>query len=108
MIPQRYGQVWLYHGGTPLPQLLRPHGFKEHTPPLDNLAALAKAGVPLVHVCDRDDPWFNEQTRVVEQRYKELGGQITVIINESDGPRSFASPERTRAIDLIVAKANSK
>jgi len=37
MIPQRYGQVWLYHGGTPLPQLLRPHGFKEHTPPLDNL-----------------------------------------------------------------------
>ncbi|HXJ60037.1 MAG TPA: alpha/beta hydrolase [Verrucomicrobiae bacterium] len=78
------------------------------TPPLDNLVVLAKAGVPLVHVCDRDDPWFNEQTRVVEQRYKELGGRITVIINEGDGPRSFASPERTRAIDLIVAKANSK
>ena len=37
MIPSRYGQVWLYHGGTPLPALLRPHGFKEQAPPLDNL-----------------------------------------------------------------------
>ena len=37
MIPQRLGQVWLYHGGTPLEALLRPHGFREHVPPVDNL-----------------------------------------------------------------------
>ena len=37
MIQQRYGQVWLYHGGTPLPELMRPHGFKEPAPALDNL-----------------------------------------------------------------------
>ena len=37
MIPQRFGQVWLYHGGTPLRELLQPHGFKERTAPLENL-----------------------------------------------------------------------
>ena len=37
MIPQRLGQVWLYHGGTPLQTLLQPHGFRERVPPLENL-----------------------------------------------------------------------
>ena len=37
MVPQRYGQVWLYHGGTPLRALLQPHGFKERAAPLENL-----------------------------------------------------------------------
>jgi len=37
MLSQRFGQVWLYHGGTPLRELLQPHGFKERVPPLENL-----------------------------------------------------------------------
>ena len=37
MIPQRFGQVWLYHGGTPLRDLLQPHGFKERVAPFENL-----------------------------------------------------------------------
>lgn len=37
MIPQRLGQVWLYHGGTPLETLQRPHGFRERVPLLENL-----------------------------------------------------------------------
>lgn len=37
MIPQRLGQVWLYHGGQPLEALLRPHGFRESVRPLENL-----------------------------------------------------------------------
>jgi hypothetical protein len=36
MIPQRYGQVWLYHGGTPLAESLRPHGYKEHVAQREN------------------------------------------------------------------------
>ena len=61
------------------------HSLMSKTPPLDNLAVLAKAGVPLIHVCGSLDPWLNDQTRVVEKRYKELGGPITVIINEGEG-----------------------
>lgn len=37
MIPQRLGQVWLYHGGTTVEMLLRPHGFKERAPRSENL-----------------------------------------------------------------------
>jgi len=36
MVPQRYGQVWLYHGGTPLRALLQPHGYRERATPLEN------------------------------------------------------------------------
>jgi len=75
-------------------------------PPLDNLIPLAKAGVPLLHVCDKTDPWFNEQTRPAEKRYKELGGQITVIINESAGDSPLPLADRTRAIEFIVGKVN--
>ncbi len=37
MIPQRFGQVWLFHGGTPVRALLQPHGFRERVAPLENL-----------------------------------------------------------------------
>ena len=75
-----------------------------NTSPLENLGPLAKAGVPLLHVCDRTDPWFNDQTKVVEQRYQELGGRATVIINEHDGRYPLAAADRTRAVDFIVEK----
>jgi len=70
--------------------------------PLDNLMPLAKAGVPVIHVCDRLDPWLDEQTRVVEKRYKEVGGQITVIINEGAG---LSAADRIRVVDFIAEKA---
>ena len=44
------------------------------TQPIDNLAPLAKAGVPILHDCGSLDPWLKDNTRVVEKRYKELGG----------------------------------
>jgi hypothetical protein len=74
------------------------------TPPLENLAPLAKAGVPLLHVCDKTDPWFNDQTKVVEQRYKELGGKITVIVREEDARVPLSSADHLRVADLIVEK----
>lgn len=74
------------------------------TSPLENLAPLAKAGVSLLHVCDRDDAWFHEQTKVVEQGYKKLGGQMTVILRESDGRTPLAAEDWTRAVEFIIGK----
>ena len=74
------------------------------TPPLDNLAPLAKAGVPLFHVCGSLDPWLATQTRVVEKRYKELGGPITVVINEGEGHYPLAAKERQPVVDFIVKR----
>jgi hypothetical protein len=73
------------------------------TQPLEHLSALATARIPLLHVCDRLDPWFEDQTRIVEKRYKEMGGEITVIIN--DGPGTLAATDQIRAADFIAGKA---
>jgi pimeloyl-ACP methyl ester carboxylesterase len=72
------------------------------TPPLDNLAPLAKAGVPLLHVCGGLDPHLADNTRVVEKRYKELGGQITVIIKEGEGHYPLAPRDPNAVVDFIT------
>jgi pimeloyl-ACP methyl ester carboxylesterase len=55
--------------------------------PIDNLAPLAKAGVPLLHVVGDADTVVpvEENTRVLEQRYKALGGSIQVIVKPGVG-----------------------
>ena len=75
------------------------------TPPIDNLAPLAKAGVPLIHVCGSLDPWLDDQTRVVEQRYKALGGQITVIVKEGQGHFPLAPSDPKVVVDLITRES---
>jgi pimeloyl-ACP methyl ester carboxylesterase len=74
------------------------------TQPLDNLAPLAKAGVPLLHVCGSLDPWLNTQTRVVEKRYQELGGQITVIVKEGEEHYPTAPKDPKPVVDFITAR----
>jgi hypothetical protein len=71
----------------------------------ESLAPLAKAGVPLLHVCGSVDPGLKVQTLVVEKRYKELGGQITVIVSEGEGHYSLASRNRQPVVDFIVKNA---
>ena len=71
-------------------------------PPIDNLSPLAKAAVPILHDCGSLDPWLNDQTRVVEKRYKELGGQITVIIREGEGHFPIASKNEGPVVDFIL------
>jgi pimeloyl-ACP methyl ester carboxylesterase len=72
------------------------------TPPLDNLAPLAKAGVPLIHACGGLDPWLEGQTRAVEARYKSLGGPITVIVDEGRGHFPLAPRDPKAVADLII------
>ena len=84
--------------------VLRSHMSKK--PLLENLAPLAKAGVPLLHVCGSLDPGSKDQTLVVEKRYKEIGGQITVIIKEGEGHYPLAPRDRQPVVDFIVKNAS--
>jgi len=70
----------------------------------DNPAIRPEAGVPLIHLCDKTDPWFDEHTRIVEQRYKELGGQMTIVTSANDARAPLASSDRNRVVDFIVGK----
>ncbi|MBS0262875.1 MAG: alpha/beta fold hydrolase [Planctomycetes bacterium] len=64
--------------------------------PVDHLAGLAKAKVPLLHVCgDADEVVpFEENTQLLAKRYRELGGPITVIAKAGVGhhPHSLQNP----------------
>jgi pimeloyl-ACP methyl ester carboxylesterase len=71
------------------------------TQPIDNLAPLAIAGVPILHVCGSLDPWFNDNTRVVVNRYQELGGKIKVIIKEGVGHYPLAPHDPKPVVDFI-------
>jgi pimeloyl-ACP methyl ester carboxylesterase len=71
--------------------------------PIDNLAALAKAGVPVLHDCGASDPWLESQTRVVEKRYKELGGKITVIVRAGEGHFPLSPKDPKPVVDFITS-----
>jgi pimeloyl-ACP methyl ester carboxylesterase len=84
--------------------VLRSHITKK--PLVDNLAPLAKAQVPLLHLCGSLDPWLKDNTRAVEQRYKGLGGQITVIVSEGEGHFLRLGKDRTQEVDFISKNAS--
>jgi pimeloyl-ACP methyl ester carboxylesterase len=73
--------------------------------PLDNLEPLAKAGVPILHVCGAEDPWLDSQTRVLEKRYRELGGKITVLVQNGHGHYPLAPNDPKPVVDFITSNA---
>lgn len=58
-------------------------GLHFHDNPIDNLESLARAKVPLLHLIGVNDRIVppEENTLILEQRYKALGGDISVLIN---------------------------
>lgn len=92
--------------------LLTHYGFKDEAEalafrenPIDLLEPLAKAGVPLIHVVgDTDDVVpVEENTSVIEQRYKALGGTITVFHKPGVGHHPHGLDDPTPVADLIKA-----
>ena len=81
------------------------HTGNVSTQPIDNLAPLAKAGIPLLHVCGSLDPAFDDQTRVAQKRYKELGGDFKLIILEGQGHFLSAQRDVKPAVDFILGCA---
>lgn len=69
--------------------------------PLDSVAALASAHVPLLHVCGSRDPHFAANTQVLESRYKKLGGRIRVILENGREHYPLAPDDPAPAIGFI-------
>ena len=72
--------------------------------PMDHLDVLAKAGIPLIHACGSLDPWLDGQTRAVEERYRELGGEIKVVIDEGKGHHPTAPRDPKPVVGFILAR----
>jgi hypothetical protein len=97
------GKVSCIYGENPV---LRSH--TSTTQPLDNLAPLANAGVPLLHVCGDLDPWLETQTRVAQKRYQEFGGEITVLINEGEGHYPLSPKNQQPVVDFIIKSVTAR
>jgi pimeloyl-ACP methyl ester carboxylesterase len=77
--------------------------------PVDNLAPLAKHGVPLLHVYgDADEvvPW-EENTGLVARRYRELGGKVTLIAKPGVGHHPHGLDDPTPIVEFITRHASA-
>jgi len=64
--------------------------------------------VPILHVCGSLDPMLKTHTREAEKRYKELGGTMTVILQEGIGHYPSAPKDPTAVVDFIVKQQDAK
>ena len=78
------------------------HSNLSKMPLFDSLDLLAKAGVPLISVCGSLDPGLEDNTRQIEKRYKELNGQIMVVIKEGEGHYPLAPHDPQAVVDFIL------
>ncbi|MBL9171254.1 MAG: hypothetical protein JNN07_26210 [Verrucomicrobiales bacterium] len=72
--------------------------------PIDTLAPLAAAGVPLLHVYgDADEvvPW-DENTGILAERYKKLGGTIQLIAKPGVGHHPHGLDDSTPIVEFIL------
>lgn len=91
-------------------KLIQDYGFENEAAalaydknPIDNLKPLADAKVPLLHlVGDADDVVpYPENTAIVEERYKKLGGPIEVILKTGQGHHPHGLDDATPAVRFI-------
>ncbi len=72
--------------------------------PIDRLEPLAKAHVPLLHVFgDADDvvPW-DENTGIIADRYRKLGGEIVLIRKPGIGHHPHGLDDSTPIVNFIL------
>jgi pimeloyl-ACP methyl ester carboxylesterase len=75
--------------------------------PVDSLAPLAEHRIPLLHVFgDADEvvPW-EENTGVIAERYKKLGGPITLIRKPGVGHHPHGLEDPTPIVEFIATHA---
>jgi len=77
--------------------------------PVDNLAPLAKAKIPLLHVCGAADDVvpLDENTGIIETRYKALGGEITVIAKPGVGHHPHSLEDPKPIVDFVLKNTES-
>ena len=75
--------------------------------PVDNLGPLAANRVPLLHVYgDADDvvPW-DENTGLIAERYRAIGGEIRLICKPGVGHHPHGLDDSTPIIEFIAEHA---
>jgi pimeloyl-ACP methyl ester carboxylesterase len=84
--------------------LTEPQAMAYKYNPIDNLAPLAKSGVPLLHVVGDADTTVpvEENTAVIEKRYRALGGEILVIHKKGVDHHPHSLKDPAPIVDFIL------
>jgi acetyl esterase/lipase len=95
--------------------VLKTYGFRNEAEamaydknPVDQLASLAAAKVPLLHVYGEADdvvPW-EENTGLIADRYRELGGSITLIAKPGIGHHPHGLDDSAPIVNFIIEHAS--
>lgn len=82
--------------------------YKEN--PVDTLNILAKAKIPIIHVVGATDEVVpvSENTDVIVERYKKLGGTIQVISKPGGLHHPHSLDDPTPIVDFILRHTNQK
>jgi cephalosporin-C deacetylase-like acetyl esterase/pimeloyl-ACP methyl ester carboxylesterase len=77
--------------------------------PVDILEPLAKAKVPLLHVCGDSDTTvpYAENSAVVKDRYEQMGGKIVVILKKGASHHPHGLEDPTPIIEFICSHAGA-
>lgn len=94
-------------------QALQAHGLTEQTVdtfrgnPLDRIATVAHAKIPIVVVVGETDEVVPvaENTAILEKRYRELGGTIKVISKPGTGHRPHSLEDPTPVVEFLIQHA---
>jgi len=75
--------------------------------PVDSLEPLAKAKVPILHVCGDADTVvpMSENTDIIARRYRALGGSIKVIAKKGVGHHPHSLTDPTPIVEFVVEHA---
>ncbi|QDV82403.1 alpha/beta hydrolase family protein [Planctomycetes bacterium TBK1r] len=92
-------------------EAMDPQSTKSHCNPIDGLGPLAAADVPILCVVGDADVVVpvDENTAILEQRYRDLGGPIEVIHKPGVGHHPHSLKDPTAIIEFIFRdRANSE
>jgi len=103
-----------YRGTKEWAECLAIYGLTEETVgnfrgnPLDRVDAVARAGVPIIAVCDEADTAvpFGQNTALLEKRYRELGGTMQVILRPPGDHRPYGLNDPAPIVSFITAQAH--
>ena len=95
------------------PTILKVYRFKNEQEakaykgnPVDNLAPLAKAGIPIIHVVGMDDKVVpvSENTQVAERKYKKMGGTFKVIRKKGIGHHPHSLKDPSPIVEFVTSQ----
>ncbi|MDF7825466.1 GDSL-type esterase/lipase family protein [Pontiellaceae bacterium B12227] len=71
--------------------------------PIDLLEPLAKAGIPVLHICGLADTTvpYEENSAIVKERYQKLGGNYQEILKEGLGHHPHGLDDPSPIIDFV-------